>query len=163
MKKKLMEDQYNEHLVEQFEREFRKMVKKFANEHNVRKRTTFKTSEFGGRTRRITNFDPPRTSSRDLLPYYFPPDFKESAKRAVDDVLDDLEHLEELPDEYPITPPPRKQQTSTKPDSPDDVEFAECQMCGKKATKKCSKCKDATYCSERCQSADWKIHENICQ
>jgi hypothetical protein len=37
-----------------------------------------------------------------------------------------------------------------------------CGACGIKATKKCSKCMNIRYCSEECQTTDWKKHKKTC-
>jgi len=35
-------------------------------------------------------------------------------------------------------------------------------ICGKHADKKCSRCKDVSYCSKECQTSDWGIHKENC-
>lgn len=35
--------------------------------------------------------------------------------------------------------------------------------CRKLATKRCSKCKKARYCSRECQSAHWSTHKKYCE
>lgn len=37
-----------------------------------------------------------------------------------------------------------------------------CQRCGLFGKKRCSKC-GVIYCSHECQTADWKVHKNVCQ
>ena len=37
-----------------------------------------------------------------------------------------------------------------------------CAVCGAAATQRCSKCKQAWYCSRDCQLRDWKKHKPIC-
>lgn len=37
-----------------------------------------------------------------------------------------------------------------------------CNVCGKKTTKKCSKCKDVHYCLQNCQKDVWLIHKVFC-
>lgn len=39
----------------------------------------------------------------------------------------------------------------------------ECAVCGIEATKKCSRCKTAVYCSAEHQRQDWKRHKVTCQ
>ena len=34
--------------------------------------------------------------------------------------------------------------------------------CGKPATAKCARCKNAVYCCTTCQKNDWKEHKAIC-
>ncbi len=36
-------------------------------------------------------------------------------------------------------------------------------ICGKNATKKCSNCKNAHYCSKECQKDDWNHHKIDCK
>lgn len=38
-----------------------------------------------------------------------------------------------------------------------------CDECGKVASKKCSVCKCAVYCSRECQKANWKLHKKYCK
>lgn len=40
-----------------------------------------------------------------------------------------------------------------------------CEICGKGTTKKCTKCKNAYYCSEKCQTKGWREdrHKDFCQ
>mmetsp|Transcript_11869 Transcript_11869/g.32105 ORF Transcript_11869/g.32105 Transcript_11869/m.32105 type:complete len:94 (+) Transcript_11869:138-419(+) len=38
-----------------------------------------------------------------------------------------------------------------------------CELCGKDAEKRCSRCKTAWYCSRECQLAGWKKHKPFCQ
>eukprot|EP01084_Bolivina_argentea_P320322 555759_1 len=40
---------------------------------------------------------------------------------------------------------------------------ASCGWCKKAGTKRCSRCKKATYCSQICQRNHWKIHKKICK
>ncbi|KAI0156770.1 hypothetical protein GGR57DRAFT_501158 [Xylariaceae sp. FL1272] len=37
-----------------------------------------------------------------------------------------------------------------------------CSVCGKPAEKKCSRCREAVYCSHDCQKNDWKTHKKVC-
>jgi len=37
-----------------------------------------------------------------------------------------------------------------------------CAVCGEAATKRCSRCKNAWYCSRECQVGDWKSHKTMC-
>jgi sulfatase maturation enzyme AslB (radical SAM superfamily) len=37
-----------------------------------------------------------------------------------------------------------------------------CQVCGKAASKKCSRCHLVWYCSEICQKKGWKAHKSLC-
>ena len=37
-----------------------------------------------------------------------------------------------------------------------------CQVCGKDASKKCSRCSLAWYCSAECQKKHWKEHKSVC-
>mmetsp|Transcript_23669 Transcript_23669/g.65707 ORF Transcript_23669/g.65707 Transcript_23669/m.65707 type:complete len:140 (-) Transcript_23669:1046-1465(-) len=37
-----------------------------------------------------------------------------------------------------------------------------CQACQKEASKKCSRCNLAWYCSVECQKKDWKKHRSVC-
>ena len=38
-----------------------------------------------------------------------------------------------------------------------------CILCLEPATKKCTACKDAVYCSVSCQKADWHVHRLLCK
>ena len=38
-----------------------------------------------------------------------------------------------------------------------------CVICNEEAEKKCSRCKNVSYCSKKCQAIDWKLHKKICQ
>jgi len=38
----------------------------------------------------------------------------------------------------------------------------ECLVCQEVATKRCSVCKTAMYCSQTCQRGDWKAHKKVC-
>jgi len=38
-----------------------------------------------------------------------------------------------------------------------------CKACTKPGTLRCSKCKNATYCSADCQKKDWKDHKKACE
>ena len=40
---------------------------------------------------------------------------------------------------------------------------AHCDVCGKDAAHVCMQCEQAIYCSEKCQSIDFPVHEKICQ
>lgn len=44
----------------------------------------------------------------------------------------------------------------------DFMEDPKCAECGKVATQRCSKCKNAWYCSRDCQLRQWKAHKPIC-
>lgn len=44
----------------------------------------------------------------------------------------------------------------------DFMEDPKCSECGKVATQRCSKCKNAWYCSRDCQLRQWKTHKAIC-
>jgi splicing suppressor protein 51 len=51
-------------------------------------------------------------------------------------------------------------------DEPPPIEKS-CNACGKTdcgttSLKKCSRCKSAWYCSQRCQKTDWKFHKEAC-
>eukprot|EP00536_Pseudo-nitzschia_multiseries_P009717 jgi/Psemu1/288637/fgenesh1_pg.279_\ len=37
-----------------------------------------------------------------------------------------------------------------------------CQVCQKEASKKCSRCSLAWYCTVECQRTDWKQHKSVC-
>jgi len=37
-----------------------------------------------------------------------------------------------------------------------------CNLCGKDATKLCSRCKTVYYCSVECQKQNWKLHKPVC-
>mmetsp|Transcript_20515 Transcript_20515/g.43364 ORF Transcript_20515/g.43364 Transcript_20515/m.43364 type:complete len:143 (+) Transcript_20515:93-521(+) len=37
-----------------------------------------------------------------------------------------------------------------------------CQVCQKEASKRCSRCNQAWYCSAECQKNDWKKHKSVC-
>jgi len=39
---------------------------------------------------------------------------------------------------------------------------AKCFECGKPAIKRCSKCRNAWYCSRKCQVRNWKAHKKVC-
>ncbi|OIW03997.1 hypothetical protein TanjilG_30273 [Lupinus angustifolius] len=44
------------------------------------------------------------------------------------------------------------------------VEDASCAVCGKKGSKKCSRCKAVRYCSQECQHLDWRSgHQTSCK
>lgn len=38
-----------------------------------------------------------------------------------------------------------------------------CSVCGKDAEKKCSRCKNVSYCSKQCQANDWNRHKQVCR
>ena len=38
-----------------------------------------------------------------------------------------------------------------------------CNICGKKASSRCSKCKKRVYCSRECQRSDYKVHKQYCR
>jgi len=40
--------------------------------------------------------------------------------------------------------------------------MSECSVCGKPASKACSKCKKERYCSRECQVNGWKKHKKVC-
>jgi len=42
------------------------------------------------------------------------------------------------------------------------MEDPKCSECGKPATQRCSKCKQAWYCSRDCQLRHWKAHKAVC-
>ena len=42
------------------------------------------------------------------------------------------------------------------------MEDPKCADCGALATQRCSKCKQAWYCSRDCQLRQWKQHKPIC-
>ena len=42
-------------------------------------------------------------------------------------------------------------------------EINQCEICGKDADKKCSRCKKVAYCSKECQAGNWKTHKYDCQ
>ena len=44
----------------------------------------------------------------------------------------------------------------------DFMEDPKCVDCGKPATQRCSKCKNAWYCSRDCQLRQWKSHKALC-
>lgn len=44
----------------------------------------------------------------------------------------------------------------------DFMEDPKCVDCGKPATQRCSKCKNAWYCSRDCQLRQWKSHKVLC-
>lgn len=44
----------------------------------------------------------------------------------------------------------------------DFMEDPKCAECGKIATQRCSKCKNAWYCSRDCQLRQWKAHKPMC-
>ena len=44
----------------------------------------------------------------------------------------------------------------------DFMEDPKCGECGKVASQRCSKCKNAWYCSRDCQLRQWKGHKAIC-
>lgn len=44
----------------------------------------------------------------------------------------------------------------------DFMEDPKCTECGKVATQRCSKCKNAWYCSRDCQLRQWKTHKPMC-
>jgi hypothetical protein len=39
----------------------------------------------------------------------------------------------------------------------------QCFVCGDLTTKRCGNCKDACYCSKKCQKQDWFFHRKLCQ
>lgn len=43
------------------------------------------------------------------------------------------------------------------------LEPSTCAVCGREATKRCSKCRVEWYCSRDCQVSDWKRHKPICK
>ena len=43
------------------------------------------------------------------------------------------------------------------------MEDPKCGECGEVATQRCSKCKDAWYCSRECQLKNWKQHKETCK
>ncbi|XP_036151072.1 zinc finger MYND domain-containing protein 10 isoform X2 [Monomorium pharaonis] len=44
----------------------------------------------------------------------------------------------------------------------DRIEAKKCLVCQELSKKRCSRCKDAWYCSRECQVKDWENHKNIC-
>jgi hypothetical protein len=44
----------------------------------------------------------------------------------------------------------------------DFLEDPMCDVCGKKATQRCSRCKNVWYCSRECQLKQWKAHKPMC-
>ena len=44
----------------------------------------------------------------------------------------------------------------------DFLEDPKCEECGALATQRCSRCKQAWYCSRDCQLRQWKKHKAIC-
>lgn len=40
--------------------------------------------------------------------------------------------------------------------------YPHCEQCDQKATKRCTRCKCAMYCSRECQRANWKMHMGYC-
>ncbi|XP_032689954.1 zinc finger MYND domain-containing protein 10 isoform X2 [Odontomachus brunneus] len=44
----------------------------------------------------------------------------------------------------------------------DRLETKKCALCQELSKKRCSKCKEAWYCSRQCQVKDWENHKNIC-
>ncbi|XP_011159606.2 zinc finger MYND domain-containing protein 10 [Solenopsis invicta] len=47
-------------------------------------------------------------------------------------------------------------------DKLDRIEAKKCLVCQEASKKRCSKCKEAWYCSRECQVKDWENHKNIC-
>ena len=45
----------------------------------------------------------------------------------------------------------------------DFLEDPKCQECGELATQRCSRCKNAWYCSRDCQLRQWKKHKPLCE
>lgn len=43
-----------------------------------------------------------------------------------------------------------------------EMSNSNCEVCGKKSTSTCGKCKLTRYCSKECQRKDWKKHKNLC-
>lgn len=41
--------------------------------------------------------------------------------------------------------------------------IAACGACGEPSSRKCGRCKDVHYCSQVCQSTDWKAHKAVCK
>lgn len=44
----------------------------------------------------------------------------------------------------------------------DFLEDPKCNVCGSKATQRCSRCKNVWYASRECQLKDWKAHKPMC-
>lgn len=44
----------------------------------------------------------------------------------------------------------------------EDTKERPCVKCGKNSRQKCSRCKNAVYCSKSCQVEDWNSHKSIC-
>ncbi|OEH79336.1 zinc finger mynd domain protein [Cyclospora cayetanensis] len=44
-----------------------------------------------------------------------------------------------------------------------EMVIAKCRRCGRKATKRCSRCRFEAYCSKECQQADWSVHRHTCK
>jgi len=45
----------------------------------------------------------------------------------------------------------------------DFLEEPICNVCGDKATQRCSRCKQVWYCCRECQLKDWKKHKPMCE
>jgi len=50
----------------------------------------------------------------------------------------------------------------TLPELPEKVHYCSVPTCTKKSTSRCSKCKQAWYCSTECQKQDWPKHKTEC-
>lgn len=81
----------------------------------------------------------------------------------------ELEQFEEMPSSpfsrkrEPIIPPKLVYQHKKQaPNSPGDGPNMECAVCGSVSTKRCAGCKEAAYCSQKCQAINWHIHSKIC-
>ena len=38
----------------------------------------------------------------------------------------------------------------------------DCEECGEKTFKRCSRCKKSYYCSQMCQQKNWDLHKTVC-